>query len=44
MIGQIVFLHILAHFEAVIDFPDEDLPQEVEDGVRAKVHDLAKRD
>jgi tRNA modification GTPase len=30
-------LHILAHFEAVIDFPDEDLPQEVEDGVRAKV-------
>ncbi len=30
-------LHILAHFEAVIDFPDEDLPEEVEAGARAKV-------
>ncbi|MDV7339874.1 tRNA uridine-5-carboxymethylaminomethyl(34) synthesis GTPase MnmE [Terasakiella sp. A23] len=30
-------LHVLAHFEAVIDFPDEDLPEEVEQGVRAKV-------
>nr|WP_069188611.1 tRNA uridine-5-carboxymethylaminomethyl(34) synthesis GTPase MnmE [Candidatus Terasakiella magnetica] len=33
-------LRILAHFEAVIDFPDEDLPQEVEDGVRAQVDTL----
>ncbi len=30
-------LHVLAHFEAVIDFPDEDLPEEVEQGVREKV-------
>ncbi|WP_419798327.1 MAG: tRNA uridine-5-carboxymethylaminomethyl(34) synthesis GTPase MnmE [Terasakiella sp.] len=33
-------LHILAHFEAVIDFPDEDLPEEVEAGARAKVATL----
>ncbi|WP_240796834.1 tRNA uridine-5-carboxymethylaminomethyl(34) synthesis GTPase MnmE [Terasakiella sp. SH-1] len=30
-------VRILAHFEAVIDFPDEDLPEEVEAGVRAQV-------
>lgn len=30
-------LNVLAHFEAVIDFPDEDLPEEIEQGVRAKV-------
>lgn len=33
-------LRILAHFEAVIDFPDEDLPEEVEAGVRAQVTTL----
>lgn len=33
-------LRVLAHFEAVIDFPDEDLPEEVEAGVRAKVATL----
>lgn len=35
-------LRILAHFEAVIDFPDEDLPEEVEQGVREKVAILQK--
>lgn len=30
-------VRILAHFEAVIDFPDEDLPEEIELGVREKV-------
>ncbi|WP_028878103.1 tRNA uridine-5-carboxymethylaminomethyl(34) synthesis GTPase MnmE [Terasakiella pusilla] len=33
-------VRVLAHFEAVIDFPDEDLPEEVEAGVRAKVATL----
>jgi len=33
-------LRVLAHFEAVIDFPDEDLPEEVEAGVRAQVEVL----
>lgn len=30
-------VRVLAHFEAVIDFPDEDLPEEIELGVREKV-------
>jgi tRNA modification GTPase len=30
-------VRVLAHFEAVIDFPDEDLPEEIERGVREKV-------
>ena len=34
-------LRVLAHFEAVIDFPEEDLPEEVEQGVRAQVATLA---
>ena len=33
-------LRVLAHFEAVIDFPDEDLPEEVELEVRSKVSTL----
>jgi len=33
-------LNVLARFEAVIDFPDEDLPEEIEQGVRAKVDTL----
>lgn len=33
-------LNILAHYEAVIDFPDEDLPEEIEAGARAKVQAL----
>jgi tRNA modification GTPase len=33
-------VQVLAHFEAVIDFPDEDLPEEVEQGVREKVRNL----
>lgn len=34
-------LHALAHMEAVIDFPDEDLPAEVEQGISGEVRALA---
>jgi tRNA modification GTPase len=33
--------HILAHLEAAIDFPDEDLPPEIEDRIRVETGDLA---
>jgi tRNA modification GTPase len=33
--------HILAHLEAAIDFPDEDLPPEIEDRILAETRDLA---
>ena len=33
--------HILAHLEAAIDFPDEDLPPEIEDRILAETGDLA---
>lgn len=33
-------INVLAHFEAVIDFPDEDLPEEIEQEVRRKVQTL----
>lgn len=31
-------LKVLAHFEAVIDFPDEDLPEEIERDIRGKIN------
>ena len=34
-------LRLLAHFEAAIDFPDEDLPPEIENRVAADTADLA---
>ena len=33
--------HILAHLEAAIDFPDEDLPLDIEDRIRAEAGNLA---
>jgi tRNA modification GTPase len=33
--------HILAHLEAAIDFPDEDLPPEIEDRIRVETRELA---
>ena len=33
-------LRVLGHIEALVDFPDEDLPQEVWDGIRGQVYDL----
>ncbi len=33
--------HLLAHLEAAIDFPDEGLPPEIEDRIRAETADLA---
>ena len=33
--------HILAHLEAAIDFPDEDLPPEIEDRIRVETGELA---
>ncbi len=32
--------HILAHLEAAIDFPDEDLPPEIEDRIRVETGEL----
>jgi tRNA modification GTPase len=34
-------IHILAHLEAAIDFPDEDLPPEIEDRIRVETGELA---
>jgi tRNA modification GTPase len=31
---------LLAHLEAAIDFPDEDLPSEIEDGIRGETREL----
>ena len=36
--------HILAHLEAAIDFPDEDLPPEIEDRVLAETARSRRRD
>jgi tRNA modification GTPase len=33
--------HILAHLEAAIDFPDEDLPPEIEEGILGETESLA---
>ena len=33
-------LRVLGHIEALVDFPDEDLPQEVWCGIRRQVYDL----
>ncbi len=33
-------LRVLGHIEALVDFPDEDLPPEVWDGIRGQVYDL----
>ncbi len=33
--------HILAHLEAAIDFPDEDLPPEIEDRIRVETGELS---
>ena len=36
--------HILAHLEAAIDFPDEDLPPEIEDRIRRRDRRSRRRD